>query len=144
MMKICSKLTEFLASIPRNLWVENRRTVSVGLSCLSKGMESKKEYKWTNLQNGKSHRCGRQAYGYQAVVGVREGRSRRLGLTYTHYTLHIQATHYIYKLHSTYTYYIYTPHTTYTSYTLHIQATHYIYILHIHTAHYVYTLLYGK
>ena len=32
-------------------------------------------------------------------MGVREGRSRRLGLTYTHYTLHIQTTHYIYKLH---------------------------------------------
>ena len=44
-MKICSKLNEFLASIPRNLRVEKGRTVSVGLSCLSKGMESKKEYK---------------------------------------------------------------------------------------------------
>jgi len=41
-MKICSKLNEFLASIPRNLWVEKGRTVSVGLSCLSKGWNLRK------------------------------------------------------------------------------------------------------
>ena len=51
-------------------------------------------------------------------MGVREGRSRRLGLTYTHYRLHIQTTHYIYELPTTYTYYIYTLHTTYTHYSM--------------------------